>query len=80
MSQPNGGPAFPFSAQVRYTNELGHAGMTDFCGMTLRQWYAGLAMQGMIIRTDAIGMAKAETLASWAYQQADAMLAQRGQP
>ena len=73
MSQlDKSGPAFPVpcsGSEVKY-----------FEGMTLRQWYAGMALQGMIGRVDAIysaGMARAEAIAEWAYEQADAMLQQR---
>ena len=73
MSQPDGGPAFP----VADTRE----GLinTSF-GMTLRDWFAGMALQGFLSRSDAIGMSLADALATWAYEQADAMLKAREVP
>jgi hypothetical protein len=43
-------------------------------GMTLRDWFAGLAMQGII--TDPNGPSN-ETLAKWAYRVADTMIEER---
>ena len=41
---PNGGPAFPFEG-LRTLGESYHNGSA---GMSLRAWYAGLAMQGIL--------------------------------
>ena len=71
-----GGPAFPFSAQIRYMNDPGHARSMDFCGMTLRDWMAGMALQG--IRASQNGqLYPKELVAKLAYADADAMLKQR---
>ena len=41
--------------------------------MTLRQWYAGLAMQSLIARTD-WDTEDPDFYSNWAYEMADAML------
>lgn len=61
----DGGAAFPMAP---YTSPRG-----DFewgaSGMTLRQWYAGLAMQGLAPR-----VGSERQIADWAVQQADALI------
>jgi hypothetical protein len=37
-----GGPAFPLHSEVRPSMD------TEWCGMTLRDYFAGMAMQGML--------------------------------
>ena len=71
----DGGAAFP----VTPTDKSGQIAPTQ-CGMTLRDWFAGQALVGIITSPftseDAIGnFGKG---AQWAYEMADAMLAQRG--
>ena len=44
--------------------------------VTLRDYFAAKAMQGML-STDRFGAASEETIADWAYEQADAMLRAR---
>lgn len=63
----HGGPAFPlvFDDDTRATREI-------FSGMSLRDWFAGKAMQGLM---DA-AMPMPE-IAQAAYQMADAMLKER---
>ena len=58
MSKETGGPAFP----THYTN-----------GMTLRDYFAAKAMQGLL----AYGWKTEENIAPKAYAMADAMLKQR---
>jgi len=49
-------------------------------GMTLRDWFAGMAMQGMIIGfMERTGDIDEETIANVAYKQADAMLKAQNQ-
>ena len=43
-------------------------------GMTLRQWYAGQALQGMLSRLQADGSHECEAIAEMAFTIADAML------
>lgn len=72
-SMNDGGPAFPVDANL-------YAG--NCTGMTLRDWFAGMALQGMLA-TNPQGM-KEENIdqilareAREAYASADAMLAHR---
>lgn len=76
MSIDNGGPAFPVPDR-----DSGK-------GMSLRDWFAGQAMQGMLSCQDFMNEAikicvdrdaARESVAKWAYLQADAMLQARGQ-
>ena len=66
----DGGPAFPHH-ETTSTGEPFH----DHLGMTLRDWFAGQALAGMMACPDCSGT-EAEFAAS-AYRNADAMLAAR---
>ena len=72
-SNLTGGPAFPTLA------DNGHAMNQD--GMNLRDWFAGKAMQGIWSNAAALAQmpkgAEAESIASVAYEMADAMLKER---
>ena len=48
-------------------------------GMSLTDWFAGMALQALIIRIPANNMPEPAGLANFAYEIADAMLAERGQ-
>ena len=64
MSEDTSGPAFPYEPS-----------RSNFPGMTLRQWYAGLAMQALL--TNSLeAMAEIPTIKQVAYAMADAMLAE----
>lgn len=67
----DGGPAFPRSAHAKYYEEYGH-GPQD--GMSLRDWLAGQAMQGLLAsgRYDSW-----DYLAEDSWNIADEMIAQR---
>lgn len=72
MSTPkDGGPAFPVSPEI-------YSG-TGLCGMTLRDWFAGQALQGLLacpsLQPNPESMDK--YLSEWAFKYADAMLAER---
>lgn len=64
----DGGWAFPVKSSLQ-----------SGCGMTLRQWYAGLAMQGLVPRVidsmDPIGDLD-KCVAQIAFQVADALIAE----
>lgn len=67
MTNKTGGPAFPFVCA--------NYGVSD--GMTLRDYFAAKAMQGMLACAYADGTH--EAFAKWAYEYADAMLKARGE-
>ncbi len=69
MSKDTGGPAFPrpFSGTTQYAQE----------GMTLRDYFAAKAMQGMLA-CSIQPQSGADMYARDAYQVADAMLKARG--
>jgi len=50
---------------------------TDETGMTLRDYFAGLAMQGMMASNNLPNSVKNDELAAVAYDLADAMLKER---
>jgi len=77
MSNKNGGPAFP-SGESYYTTDLSgnrtrHGKSPQYKGMTLRDYFAAMAMQAKC--TD--GYSSWKYLAQDAYRIADAMLAER---
>lgn len=78
----NGGPAFPRNQPGINPNQPGgetwlrERGMTQE-GMTLRDWFAGQALAG-ILGGRGPGEHFFEELAKIAYKTADAMLAERG--
>jgi hypothetical protein len=51
--------------------------LRDGSGMTIRDVYAGLAMQGVIAATDALIKINEPHLAMWSYKMADAMMKAR---
>ena len=64
--QPDdGGPAYPSHPDSAYA------------GMTLRQWYAGLAMQGLCANKEFSGCGP-DDIAEMAFDQADAMFECKG--
>ena len=64
----NGGPAFPLQS-------IGPDFAPGYAGMTLRDYFAAKAMQGMLADSEAGG--SVEDFARNAYAMADAMLAAR---
>lgn len=76
MSDYDGGPAFPFTP----TDKSGQIGPA-YEGMSLRDWFAGMALQGEVASPDS-GTLEADSitfseLADDCYRMADAMLAAR---
>ena len=65
MTTKDGGPAFPLSLEAA----KGYVGG----GMSLRQWYAGMALQGMIASRMT---GDKNNIAEWAFEWADAMIAE----
>lgn len=79
MSKENGGSAFPRAG--RYTREPYRDTRADAkFGMSLRDWFAGMALQAFIAAPGPDGDAARNSYdraAEWAYEQADAMIAAR---
>ena len=74
MSNKTGGPAFPVPLDTAMMANLGPS--TGAMGMTLRDYFAAKAMQGIL--TDPSWKGFVETsMAAMAYEVADAMLAER---
>ena len=91
MAEKNdGGPAFPRSGRptVEFENGSFEEGVGPFNGMSLRDYFAGQALVGIMIAQTAAalrGMESASKLtaernANRAYDHADAMLAAREKP
>lgn len=77
MSEPKddpwmegGGPAFPITDLQNKT----------YRGLSVRDYFAAKALQGMLAARSATVMDAAEHSAVWAYGMADAMLAERSKP
>lgn len=80
----DGGPAFPF---ITWRSPDGMIGVRASDGMSLRDWFAGLAMQAAFAGPGARMVADrdgrydqtnwGEVVAANAYEMADAMLAER---
>ncbi len=65
----DGGPAFPII----------HSGIVQREGMTLRDWFAGMALQGLCRAcTDGWQSFAEEAMSKRCYEQADSMLKERG--
>jgi uncharacterized protein YodC (DUF2158 family) len=72
-----GGPAFPGEYIKHKSGEVGNSiPITEYSsGMTLRDWFAGMALQGMLSWSC---KGSPDEFAALAYENADAMLAARG--
>lgn len=92
MSHDTSGPAFPQPFQFRYSDGqpiVPSEFHESFAGMTLRDYFAAKALQGTLANSDAEVMrwhdrdaerrdlSPEDSVAQWAYRQADAMLAAR---
>ena len=76
MTPNDGGAAFPHCAVDYATTEH---------GMSLRDWFAGMALQGLLAsrpyyRAEEGSMTATSFVSTWAYAYAEAMLKQRGTP
>ena len=63
--QKDGGAAFPNSHPLKLAS-----------GMTLRQWYAGMALQGILATNQKWDDVAVETVSAWAREAADTMIAE----
>ena len=68
----DGGPAFPV-----IDDERTRLPIYSTSGMTLRQWYAGMAMVGITASPKTVAKISPDEVAACAYEVADAMLAER---
>ena len=69
----DGTPAFPRTySEADYSAQIG-----GHNGMTLRQWYAGMALQGMLSSNVRLGLEDIKKIyAETAFRLADAMIAE----
>lgn len=75
MDKPENPPAFPLADHYSHDGIPLSEGSQ---GMTLRDWFAGQALQGLCAQSQIHAMShRSEDTASKAYRLADAMLAQR---
>jgi hypothetical protein len=78
MRESSNPPAFPVGCNTNPD--------CDAAGMTLRDWFAGMALQGMIASprlshlADNTPCTTPPRLAAFAYELAEAMLAERAEP
>ena len=72
----DGGPAFPCNGIEDDPDFPGALQSVSYSGMSLRDWFAGMAMQGQII-ADQRAADNPEKAAEWAYANADAMIKER---
>ena len=76
----DGGPAFPQQAFINTNGQVVTADdyFPDASGMSLRDWFAGMALQGIAsIKEDRPTVLRASTIALDCYHIADAMLVAR---
>ena len=78
-TQDDGGPAFPGKHQenVGIPDLAPKMILIEHGGMTLRDWFAGMALQGFISSYPRGDCADAHLIAPDCYEVADAMLAAR---
>jgi hypothetical protein len=79
MSADKSGPAYPWTRE-RHPQEAMNS-ITSGSGMTLRQWYAGLAISGLVGASHGLPIGESNvynnvTLAKVAFAIADAMIAE----
>lgn len=80
MNKSDGRPAFPKSVS-KIENHTGYEYSDNQDGMSLRDWFAGKAMQGIMsnsnYRTWVMSKEDMALISECAYEQSDAMLAER---
>ena len=72
MSNPTNPSAFPYAVPYDFHSVC--------AGMTLRDWFAGQALIGILASKTGIGIGVWEATAEYAYRHADAMLERREDP
>ena len=78
MSMKDGGPAFPRPLpDVAVPPDEALRTVAQYRGMSLRDWFAGMALIGLKPNTNNSAQLDEEAVAKKCYRQADAMLAER---
>lgn len=77
MSKPNGGMAFPMTAGPK--DAYGNLSHAEQWGMSLRDYFAGQALIGLITHYGTHNGARMNELAVRSYLIADTMIAERGE-
>jgi hypothetical protein len=73
----DGGPVFPLPKDIQASLRSGCFGVLyDHRGMSLRDWFAGQALAGLVFHND-YGAVSDKDIAKGAYKFADAMLKAR---
>lgn len=82
-AKDDGGPAYPVREADRFNpdNNETHT-IEQFWGISIRDWFAGMAMNGILSNIDDQTLDKSDpyTAAEVSYVVADAMLAERAKP
>ena len=68
--------AFPFTTEIQRTESGSGERHFGEAGMSLRQWYAGQAIAGLLANPD-WNQADTEVVVGWAFQIADAMVGRK---
>ena len=77
----DGGPAFPNQESSQSINFPGHRDVYASHGMSLRDWFAEMALVGMSASGDPqVQKSGPAVRAAWAYVEADAMIEERKKP
>jgi hypothetical protein len=78
MKINDGGPAFPMQVRMEHSEDQGkdYRETIEDPGMSLRDWFAGQALAGLI-SVQKVEHISADSLAKSAYNVADGMLAER---
>lgn len=78
MSKKDGGPAFPARIPLVHDADQGKDYPNyDESGMSLRDWFAGQALNGLLAGDRQTGWGLPERAAERSYALADAMIAER---
>ena len=75
MSKEISSPAFPTTGYF----ETDGRWMVQTEGMSLRDWFAGQSLQGMLAGCPPGEIVEEKSTAEWCYQMADAMIAERNE-